>query len=365
MRESRSIKDGRVLQEAEFYAQFIREAQRRLFILVFIDVPLVHDEHDRLARFVGIACDLLVLLGDARRGVEHDEHDVGAVDGAKRSHDAVTLDRRIDLSLASHARRVDEDELRVLRHKVRVDGIARRARNVADDDALLPQECIDERGFADVRTADDGDADLIRLFLFLCSFGKERHESIEQIAKVHGVRSRNRHRIAKAEVIELVDVRLLLGGIDLVHGQEHGFLRRAQHLADFLISKRQARTAVDEKEDDIRLLHGDLRLLAHRAQDDIARIEFDASRIDHREFLTEPFGIKVDAVARDARQIIDDGHALPAQFIEERGLAHVRTSHDRYDRLAHSILSFSSFLGFVYAALLCHIYEASSSDAPR
>ena len=314
---------------------------------------------------MGIARDLLVLLGDARRGVEHDEHDVGAVDGAKRSHDAVALDRRIDLSLAAHARRVNEDELRVLRHKVRVDGIARRARDVADDDALLTHECIDERGFADVRTADDGDADLIRLFLFLCSCGKERHESIEQIAEVHGVRRRNRHGIAKAEVVELVDVRLLLGRINLVHGQEHGFLRRAQHLADFLIGKRQARTAVDEKEDDVRLLHGDLRLLAHRAQDDIARIEFDASRIDHREFLAEPFGIKVDAVARDARQIIDDGHALPTQFIEERGLAHVRASHDRYDRLAHSILSFSSFLGFVYAALLCHIYEASSSDAPR
>ena len=248
---------------------------------------------------------------------------------------------------------------------MRVDGIARRARDVADDDALLTHECIDKRGFADVRTADNGDADLIRLFLFLRPFGKERHESIEQIAEIHDVRSRNRHGIAKAEVVELVDVRLLLWRIDLVHGQEHGRLRRAQHLADFLIGKRQTCATVNEKEDDVRLLHGDLRLLAHRAQDDIARIEFDASRIDHREFLAEPFGIKVDAVARDARQIIDDGHALPAQFIEERGLAYVRASHDRYDRLAHSILSFSSFLGFVYAALLCHIYEASSSDAPR
>ena len=94
---------------------------------------------------------------------------------------------------------------------MRIDGIARRARNIADDDAILAQECVDKRGLSYIRAADDGNADLIRLFFFRASLGKECDERIEQIAEIHCVRCGNRHRIAQAEVIELVDIGILLG----------------------------------------------------------------------------------------------------------------------------------------------------------
>ena len=42
-----------------------------------------------------------------------------------------------------------------------VDGIPRRTRNVADDDALLAEDLVDQRRLAEVRPADDGNPNFV------------------------------------------------------------------------------------------------------------------------------------------------------------------------------------------------------------
>ncbi len=64
-------------------------------------------------------------------------HTSAALDGHRRAQDAVVLDAVVDLRLFAHAGGVDEVVLALLVFKVRVDGVARGARDVADDDALL------------------------------------------------------------------------------------------------------------------------------------------------------------------------------------------------------------------------------------
>ena len=281
-----------------------------------------------------ITRNLLVLLCDALGRIDHHEHDVGAVDGAQRTHDAVALDGLVNLAAAAHAGRVDQHVFLAILDEMRVDGVTRRARDVADDDAVFAENLVDDGRLADIRTADDGDADLV-FGLVLARLLRERcDDGVEEIAEVHGVRRRNADGVAEAEAVKLIDVHLTLGAVDLVDGQDDGLLRRAQHVADFVISRREARTAIDDKQDDVGLLHRNLRLLAHGFQDMVALVELDAARVDHRELMAEPLGIEIDAVARDARHVVDDGHALLADLVEKRRLADIRPADDGNDGFA-------------------------------
>ena len=92
-----------------------------------------------------VACDLLVLLRDARFGADHHEHDIGTVDGAQRADDTVSLDCLANPAAAAHARRIDERKLHAVAHEMRIDRITRRSRDIADDDALLAEKRVDER----------------------------------------------------------------------------------------------------------------------------------------------------------------------------------------------------------------------------
>ena len=68
------------------------------------------------------------------------------------------------------------------------DGIARRPRNVADNDALFAENLIDDRAFTDVRSSDDSDANLIVIMLIFYILWKRRHHSIEKVTDIHEIR---------------------------------------------------------------------------------------------------------------------------------------------------------------------------------
>ncbi len=49
----------------------------------------------------------------------------------------------------------------------RVDGVARGARHVRDDGAVVVGEAVGERGLARIRATDDGDVDDVLVILFV------------------------------------------------------------------------------------------------------------------------------------------------------------------------------------------------------
>ena len=51
--------------------------------------------------------------------------------------------------------------------QIGVHAVARRARNVGDDHALLAQHAVEQAGLAHVRLADQGDTDALLFFLIL------------------------------------------------------------------------------------------------------------------------------------------------------------------------------------------------------
>ena len=66
----------------------------------------------------------------------------------------------------------------------------------------------------------------------------------------------------------------------LIDRQHHRLFRFAQHVRHLIIGVHQALAHIDDKDDHIGRIDGDLRLLPHLGQDNIAGIRLDAARID-------------------------------------------------------------------------------------
>ena len=89
---------------------------------------------------------------------------------------------------------------------------------------------------------------------------------------------------------------------------------------------------VDDEDDDRRVVDGDLRLRAHERENLVVGARRDAAGVDERKFAAAPLALAVDAVARDARRILDDGEPLADELIKQHGLADIRPSNDRNQR---------------------------------
>ena len=143
-RRRRDEEDGRIGHVGEVAADVVAHFVHGLAVL-FDKIPLVHDDDAGLACLVREARDLRILLGHALLRVDHDEAHVRTVNGHRGAQHAVALDHIVDLRLFAHAGGVDEDILALLVFKVRVDGVARRARNIADDHALGAENAVRQR----------------------------------------------------------------------------------------------------------------------------------------------------------------------------------------------------------------------------
>ncbi len=93
--------------------------------------------------------------------VDEDERDVGALgrlDGAKLR---VVLDPLTLATFPAQTRGVDEEERAIAAPEHGVDRVARRARDVRDDDPFLSDERVQKARLADVRPTEDRDADRV------------------------------------------------------------------------------------------------------------------------------------------------------------------------------------------------------------
>ncbi len=288
----------------------------------------------------GKARDLLVLLGDALGGVDHEQAHVGLVDGAQPAHEAVVLDVLVDEVALAHAGRVDEAVALALALDHDVERVARCAGDVGDDRAVLARKAVGDRGLAHVRAADDGDAQGVGGVLgLLGGLGQRRHDLIEQVAGAVAVGGRDGARLTEAQGVEVPEGLLVGGVIELVGYEEDGLAGAAQDARDRLVLLGDARGGVDDEHDDIGLLAGRLGLLADVAGEGVVGAAgLDAARVDEREVDAVPVGLVVAAVARDAAALVDDGFLLLCYAVHQRGLADVRAADDGDDRLGHLVL---------------------------
>ena len=145
------------------------------------------------ARFLSHARDALIAVFYSRARVDHDHADVAPLEGGLRAHHHVVFDGALDFSAAANARRVQQDQFLAVPFEVRIDRVARRPRNRANDHALFAENRIHQRRFADIRAADDGEADGILVHLLGVEIGREQLDDlVEQVGNAVPVRCRNR-----------------------------------------------------------------------------------------------------------------------------------------------------------------------------
>ena len=266
--------------------------------------------------------------GDAVVGVADDERHVGALGGALRAQRRVVLDGLGDLRLAPHAGGVDDDDLAPVDLQRQVDRVARRAGDVGDDDAVGADEAVDERGLADVRAPDDGQADE-RLVDLLVVLGQQLDEAVEQVAGAQALRGGDRHRLAEAEPVRLDGERDVLDAVDLVRGDDDGHPRAAQQVGELVVAGPQAGLGVEDEQRDLRVGERGLGLVADRAGDRVGVLVVHAAGVDQREAPAVPLRGDLLAIARDPGALVDDRLARVRQAVDERGLADVRIADDR------------------------------------
>ncbi len=112
-------------------------------------------DHDHLARALAQpGREALVQRQDAGAGIDQEQHDVGALDGALGEAAHARLQRLAPRGLP--ARRVEQGEGEVAELGRRLAHVARHARRVVDDGAAAADQPVEQSGLADIGSADDG-----------------------------------------------------------------------------------------------------------------------------------------------------------------------------------------------------------------
>ena len=307
-------------------------------LVVLLDgVPLVDHDDAGLAGIVGHTGHLGVLFGHTLVGVDHDETDVGTLNGHGSTKDRELFDLIVDLGLLTHTGGVNEDELTIFVLKVAVHRITGGTCHVGDNDTLLPQDPVDEGGLTHVGLADDGNLHHIGLLFQLLLLGEVLQAGIQQITGTMAVDGRDGDGIAQAQVVELVNIGV--GHAHLVHfvdSQDDGLSGPQKHIGHVLVGGGEAGLDVTDKDDDVGVGNGDLGLLAHEGQDLGGGAGFDTASIHDIEGAAAPFALSIEAVAGNAGGVLHDRDPTAYQLVKQHGLTHVGAAHDGDERFGHS-----------------------------
>ena len=306
--------------------------------LFFNEVPLV-DHHDAgLARFVGETGDLGVLLGDALTGIHHDDADIRTLNGHLGTHDGELLNAVVHLGLAADAGGVYENVLAEFVVHSGIHAVTGGAGHVGHDHTLFTQNEVDEGGLAHVGLADHGHTDALLVLVVGILVGEVLKAGVQQLVGAVAVDGGEGDGIAQTQRIELIDVGVhMAGGVHLVDAEHHGLAGALQHGGHFLVGGGDAGADLGDENDDIGGVDGQHGLLTHEHEDLVVGTRLDAAGVHDVKDTAPPLALGIKPVAGDAGGILHDGELLPAEAVEEQGLAHVGPSHNGYQRFCHVI----------------------------
>ncbi len=326
--------EGSVVEEKQFAADVRgRFFQPGGFVGTWvIEVEFVQNDqagffflHDQLG-------DFPVLSGDAFGEVDHQDAKVAAADRLFGAHRGKDLDRVVALATGTQTGGVDQGEIFVLERIGKVDRVAGGAGDAGNDRAFILQDGVHQRGFAGVRFADDGelDADFFRDFGDGFSFGNERSDDgvdfIAELAEISAVFGGDKNAGTESEAGEIGESRFVFGIVDLVEDEQHWGFGFAELLGKRLVDRREAVVGINDKKDQIRRFHRDVRFDRHLIAETVVDIRTDTTGIDQRARSDGGFRRSRDAVAGDAGLVMDDRNLSPGEAIEERGFSDVRAS---------------------------------------
>ena len=118
-------------------------------------LALVGDQDHLVGTLAQPVGETLVERQDPGAGVDQEQHDVGALDGAFGEAAHARLERLAAGGLP--ARRVEQRESKIAELGRRLAHVARHARRVVDEGVAASGQAIEQGRLADIGAADDGD----------------------------------------------------------------------------------------------------------------------------------------------------------------------------------------------------------------
>ena len=297
-------------------------------VLAVQAIPLVDGDNHRAARLEDEACNMGILLRDLVLRVDHQQHDIARLNGLKRLDYREFFDRLKYLAALAKACRIDQRVFFSPAIELDLDRVARRARQIERDHALLAEQRIDERRFADVWPPHDRQFDAvvrvrtgvvrirvllergrIRFLIVRMEFSRRRvfakplkgdlHQIIDPVA----VRGGNGVRFAKPEFMKLGNCAAVGHTLGFVHAQEHALSRLAQQAGNIVIVRIEARSRVDQEQHDIGFRDRLPRLASHLVQNAGLGDRLESARIDDDERLVAHPALAIMTIAGQAREI--------------------------------------------------------------
>ena len=197
----------------------------------------------------------------------------------------------------------------------RVDGVPRGPGGVGNHEPLLSEEPVDEGGFTDVGTTDDGDAQRVRNLLG--DSWDTLDEDVQHVPRILAIQRRYWDGIAGTELIKLEKVGR--GWIVDLIGNQHPRLPRLPEQLDYpRVARMQSRLRIDDEHQQIRFVNR----LENLALDlDIHRntwIIRQAAGINQPELPAIPLGSGKMSIARCPGFLADDGVVLTDDAVEQR-----------------------------------------------
>ena len=176
---------GAVARRNEMQRRVIQERQLQRYLvahllarMVIESVPLVDRNHQRATVLSDQAHQARILLADVGLRIDDGHDDMRALDCLQRLDDRELLDGLPDTRLAADAGSVHQHVRLAVVIEGYVDRIARRSRHIGGEHALLSDQTIHQRRFADVRPADNGDTDAA---IVLRRFRRYRRKILENL----------------------------------------------------------------------------------------------------------------------------------------------------------------------------------------
>ena len=327
---------GRVADEKKLDLDLLQHGLQFLLVRgLFLDeVPLVHRDDARFFCLLNEAGDLLVLRGHALRGVNDQAAQVRAADARFAAHDAENFHGIVALALRADAGGINEHVVMLSQRVEDVHGVARRAADGRDERALVAEDGVCERGLADIRPADDRDAQREILLFTRSKFLLRRREQtldfLDEPLCAEVVLGADGEQAVKAELRKFIRIRSVLRVIDFVHDQNDRLARAPQPACEIVVHAGEAVLAVHDEQDHVARLDGDLRLGAHLLGERHVHIRTDAAGVEDRERRAAEFALRRDAIARHTRLIVDDCDFFAGEAVEKSGLADIRAAYDCY-----------------------------------
>ncbi len=89
----------------------------------------------------------------------------------------------------------------------------------------------------------------------------------------------------------------------------------AEHISDTCIGIYEALTDIRHEDDHICGINGDLRLVTHLGQNDIAAVRLDTAGIDQGKFVVQPLYVRINTVTCYARCVLYDRNIVSGKTL--------------------------------------------------